>query len=836
MNCPRCGSEFTFFSKKREINICEDCGEEFSDKKNEKMRIFLSYGHDCNEPLVRKICHYLRDRGHEVWIDRSEIKTGDNWRRSITEGLLSSDTVLSFLSKHSTRIPGVCLDELRIAIGINTSVVKTILLENEKDVNPPAMVSEIQWLDMHEWKERLDENEEDFEKWFSLCMAALTKCLESDSTVQFSGEITSIKKKLGANVSSWKLQRLLRKSTYVEQWLFESIEKWIDEGNSGSLVLYGPPASGKSVFAANYIMNSPNVVGYIFCDSSMKNPRQIILSLCLQLASKIPDYRKIILEISEEEINCSADLKSITELLLINPLNLLIDGGRGTSVIVIDGLDELSVGSFLDCVNEFVSSTPSWLKTIILSRAESLIVQSLKNCDMLSLKTEEHNRCIAEYCTQYLGRDLSEEIVGNCDGSFLYADLMIKQVQQGGDLRDNSIPADIDSIYRSYCDRLKLDYSKVRKLLEPVVSYIPIDSRRLASFTGLSPYEVNDVLIDLGSLLEKEHMLTYESDNHKVNMFRYVPFHKSFVDWLSDSERSGRYYVNPDEGLHSAINYMVQTKIYTFNPFVTDYLLDQRFIYDNLAEYLAKLNQWPQLESFLITGQVISATDQKTSDSSQHSAPLVPYFYSIIHFPEGWDMSGVYRAIDSYCKLCSDYIRNGSPSKGITLLKEIMMFWAHVLVNDALCDMFENFIKTNWWIPKLFVSSFSDSYNHPGLVGMFNKDKLTISLVTAHACERYLLVKGKHSNEVRDYSNMLKIKSLYYEGNFHWDVSDCTFFEINESLWPFFKGQICDMNPANLEDYQQMCMFNSICALIELKSESPDKEYLDRLRHNGSWF
>ncbi|HBE62173.1 MAG TPA: hypothetical protein DDX19_05280 [Rhodopirellula baltica] len=71
------------------------------------MRSFLSYGHDSNEGLVQRIKLDLEDRGHVVWIDRSEIKAGDDWRRKITEGLINSDGVLSFLTKHSVRDPGV---------------------------------------------------------------------------------------------------------------------------------------------------------------------------------------------------------------------------------------------------------------------------------------------------------------------------------------------------------------------------------------------------------------------------------------------------------------------------------------------------------------------------------------------------------------------------------------------------------------------------------------------------------------------------------------------------------------------------------------------------------
>ncbi len=127
-------------SKKWNLHICEDCQHEFVLEKVVKpMRIFLSYGHDTNEELVRRIKTDLVNRGHDVWFDKSEIKFGDDWRHSITDGILGSNRVLSFLSKHSTRDPGVCRDEIAIAIGVKGGNIQTILVESEQEVQPPVI-------------------------------------------------------------------------------------------------------------------------------------------------------------------------------------------------------------------------------------------------------------------------------------------------------------------------------------------------------------------------------------------------------------------------------------------------------------------------------------------------------------------------------------------------------------------------------------------------------------------------------------------------------------------------------------------------------------------------
>lgn len=64
------------------------------------MKIFLSYGHDSNAPLIEKIKEFLSKDAegnlkHEVWIDTSEIKVGKDEREKTTKGVLESDVVLA---------------------------------------------------------------------------------------------------------------------------------------------------------------------------------------------------------------------------------------------------------------------------------------------------------------------------------------------------------------------------------------------------------------------------------------------------------------------------------------------------------------------------------------------------------------------------------------------------------------------------------------------------------------------------------------------------------------------------------------------------------------------
>ena len=112
------------------------------------MRVFLSYGHQPpeNAALVARIRDALERAGIATWIDEADIRQGDDWRRSIMQGLRESDWTLAFLSRHAVRDPGVCLDELAIATHVKGGAIATVL--TEPDVQPPALVSHVQWIDM----------------------------------------------------------------------------------------------------------------------------------------------------------------------------------------------------------------------------------------------------------------------------------------------------------------------------------------------------------------------------------------------------------------------------------------------------------------------------------------------------------------------------------------------------------------------------------------------------------------------------------------------------------------------------------------------------------------
>ena len=351
-SCPQCGSLDLLFSSKRNAYICEDCRHEFSAAtKFVPLRIFLSYGHDANEELVRRIRTDLEKRGHDVWFDKSEVKgkgigTWEDWRRAITDGIANSHKFVSFLSKHSTRDPGVCLDEIAIAIGVKGGNIQTILVESELDVRPPSSISHIQWLDMREWKAKLAASEPAWEKWYQDKLAEIVTVVESEESRRFAGEITDLEGYLNPISSLARIGQLLKKPLVGRAWLREAIETWRNSTDRASRLFWimGAPGVGKSAFVADLVHNGRDkVIAVEFCqynNSDHRNAHYIVRALAFQIATRLPDYRKFLLTLPEIKKLDGKNPDALFAYLIANPLKLSITGGRERYLIVIDALDE----------------------------------------------------------------------------------------------------------------------------------------------------------------------------------------------------------------------------------------------------------------------------------------------------------------------------------------------------------------------------------------------------------------------------------------------------------------------------------------------------------------
>ncbi|MCX8028274.1 MAG: toll/interleukin-1 receptor domain-containing protein, partial [Thermodesulfovibrionales bacterium] len=471
MQCSSCNSLMT---KGRRFWFCEECGNKVEISKEtittpKRLKIFLSYGHDKNEPLVMKIKHDIEALGHDVWIDKSEIKFTDDWRLAISEGIMSSDWFFSFLSKHSTRDPGVCLDEIGVAISVKGANLATILVESEKEVKPPTTISHIQWLDMHDWSEKGGFDSKEFKEWYEEKFTEIRKVLESETTQRFAGEIEKLKQLLLPIPIDAFTASLLKQGFTGRQWLFEEIRQWAEDINSErAIILTGEPGVGKTAFMAWLShFNKANVLASFFIRN--KQPQysdtlRIIKTLAFQIATRLPDYRKFLLKLPEINDLRAKNEHELFTYLITEPLHICIDGGRQTGLILIDALDEAddSGKSISNLLVKYIPELPKWVKLLATTRPEPKIMPILSGLHPRKIDSgdERNRRDIFIYLKDRLkSKDPSDEtitaIVKKSEGIFLYARYVADEVLSNNLSLDriDEFPLGLGGIYSQYFNR-----------------------------------------------------------------------------------------------------------------------------------------------------------------------------------------------------------------------------------------------------------------------------------------------------------------------------------------------------------------------------------------------
>jgi hypothetical protein len=536
------------------------------------MRIFLSYGHDQNTPIALRIKRDLEDAGHTVWIDTAEIKTGDDWRRSIVDGISTSDWTLGLLSRHSVRNPGVCLDELGIALHVKGGTIATVLLEAESEVTPPVSVSHIQWLDMHDWATRLADSSGEGKKWYRGKIEEIIALLANPATERFAGEIEKLEQVLRPISQQADIGALV--DGFVgREWLAAKLDQWrISNRNSRLFWISGAPGTGKSAFAAWLAhLGKVNVIAFNLCRYNIDERRdsaRVFRTIAFQIATRLPDYRRLLVDRlnTQDPDGKEMDRKSAAALfdwLLSEPLRLGIDGGRRTEryIIVIDALDETirnGRSELAEILAECCQKLPEWIAVVVTSRPEPAILRQFADYkpEIISAESDENLNDLRTFSSQWLGLEARgasetdprvERLVEASGGNFLYLRKLQEAVVNGfvdlGHLE--GLPQGLVGLYERWFHRQFADpaaYEAFVPLLEVLAAAEhPVPEIWLRRIFGWSEREKARMLEGLGSLFERR------KDG-------VAPFHKSVRDWLvSDRTASAEFVVDVATGVERLV-------------------------------------------------------------------------------------------------------------------------------------------------------------------------------------------------------------------------------------------------------------------------------------------
>ena len=537
-------------------------------------KLFLSYGHP-EASICLKICDHLRANGFDVWLDQDDIKEGNDWRRKIFEGISESNGVLACLSRHSCRKPGVCLNELSIAVGVKGGNIKTILLENEEMVVPPAELCHSQWLDMHDWKEWESRGAEVFDEWFSSKMKTLVEMLKRDG--EFAGEIESVRKILNPLISRSRQSALLAKAFWGRAWLADQVETWLlDQNADRMLILYGEPGIGKSAFAANYMHYHEKVVGGIFCERDhvhFNDPENIIRSISYQLACRLPAYRKALIHIFGNGDNLkNKTVSELFDMLLSEPLqHLYIDGGHETLCFIIDGLDECGDekdNALARTLKQYADRLPQWLRFLVTTRELASVTSIFGNMNSMKLtgSMEKNMDDIRSYYESCLDAELQQiqsetermkvldRLTEASHGVFLYAELMANNIHNGNQsiMDTDHFPEGLSAMFYQWFEgsfpRHEEYEQKYRRFISTMLS-IPegIPANMVTSLLGVDENEEHDIL------LKMQILLANNTDWLGEKTWKFS--HQYIGEWIQ-SEEVGRFYCSAKVGADLISRYL----------------------------------------------------------------------------------------------------------------------------------------------------------------------------------------------------------------------------------------------------------------------------------------
>ena len=616
--CPFCSSAETTFKKKVNLWECNDCESRFefsSSRGLEPQTIFLSYAHksereadyDLTEELVWIIKDELEKDGHKVWIDREGIAAGYQWRERITNAILDHRHFLSFLSKRSVRDPGVCLNEIAIALGSGRHI-QTLLTEREELVRQPLTISHLQWHHFVGWKEIKEGKKsgakgEMWDTWFSDRMLLIRNNLSDLQRIKIAGELQRLKDILDPRTFEADIVNSIN-GFYGRQWLFDACKAWLNNSSDRLFWLKGSPGIGKSCFAAKLVHQSnSNVVGFFKCDfqrnkSPEESASECIRTLAYQLATRLPDYRMKLLY--QQQLDADKVQKKTADdlfnYLISEPLNTSGKIPESTRlVLVIDALDEAGrndgTNALADLVYKNADKLPPWLGIIITSRPEPYLEQMLNKFDTTSVEghTEENLQDLRDYLNEMLDESLVgqernaiiNQIIEKSGGTFLYLKLIEKDMSLAL-TKPELLPCGIDDIFMRDFKRYypsSIDYERMAepfiRLMAAAPGQLPINLGR--DLLGWKSRDITIQIIQpLGSLLkEKNACLTF--------------FHKSLSDWLQDPKRSGAYHVN-ETGSQELGNFLWQE----FEKFDASYWQTQ--VIEWLATLLPHTKYWENLK------------------------------------------------------------------------------------------------------------------------------------------------------------------------------------------------------------------------------------------------
>ena len=557
--------------------------------------IFICYGHDDHEKLIKRFAEDLMKAGFEVWVDYNAIFGSSLWEEQIEKGITESSTIVVFMTTHSMRRPnGYCLDEISYARMLN----KTIMPIKIQDVAPPISIARVQWIDMSNYVDTSGDINEDYYKKqidnvISILKGESSLCFDNDGQFLLSHVLNPL------DNESYILSI---KRFYGRKWLFDQFERWLNSGEESRVFcIIGQAGSGKTAFVSKLCETHSSVAAIHFCrynNDERANPKRAITSLAYHLSTQLKEFREQLLRLNDLNNLQEKDVHRLFEYLFIEPLQKI--GTRQEKIVlIIDALDEATKNMRNDLVDLIVSDfskLPSWLKFVVTTRPEVDIERKLKPLKPFVIDNSSSSNLedirgflatnLAPYLLKVKHSDvLLDAILKKSQGVFLYASEIVKAVESGMLRIEDALnfPEGLSNIYINYFERMfvmntSYDYKRdIRPLMEVIaVSLEPLHEDIIKDILEMDDYDFDDIK-------EYIHVL-FPSERGFIE-----PLHKSLNDWIIDRTISGQFSISVKKAHERLANYFYKLyKDKKDTPYITKYLA-KHLIRSNYIDYATEI-------------------------------------------------------------------------------------------------------------------------------------------------------------------------------------------------------------------------------------------------------
>ena len=573
--------------------------------------VFLSYGHDPESiELANRIYNSLKAADYSPWMDnppdgQGGITFNQDWRERIYSEIRDRSHMIALLSSHSTRQPGVCREEIALAIGpLNTSIY-TVLVQPAEEVTPPLIVSRRQWLDMSTWRAEMEKGPEKFDLWYQERFEEILRVLQGNAS--FSGDMEDLGQWLQPNKQF--SNRIEAEHGFTgREWLLDgigessanptgssdkyttsskakdapprigAIERWAMSKDESSRVLWlcAPPGWGKSAVTARLAhAGGARVLAVHFCrynEKLTRDAREVIRSIAYQMATQLSDYRNALLGLLKLRGRPPLSDYSVSDLfhaLIKEPvLGASLDGGRiseGRLLIVIDALDECidenGQSELLDLLSREFENLPNWIGLVITSRRESAVIERFNKFGVFPLEAFSHENqqdlsvSLREWLDKRISRgqlekgkaeQMHEHLMNACQGNFQYLQTLKKAIDQGiWQGNESHLPLGFADLYRQWFERQFPTAADFDANARPLLEWM--GSVREPLTKGLLEQLEPDLRRRKNSRTKLGAMLVEDGEN------RLHFFHKSLAEWLIDERQTGAKWIIDTRAGHTSI-------------------------------------------------------------------------------------------------------------------------------------------------------------------------------------------------------------------------------------------------------------------------------------------